>query len=203
MTFTHSTLQRALILICTLFGATQAWSQVDPEWLKSWNEAQESRPDSLSPSGRIASKDEPGTPLIIRGQVLGPDASPMAGVVIHAYHRDAAGREFGTREEALTTWDLQGWVETDADGRFEFQTIRPAPDNLGREAAHIHFTLVSQDYGRQWAPKVFFADDPLVTERARRRSEAAGDFSWVREVRTIDSVQHVEVQFRLKEKSDF
>lgn len=183
--------------------STAAWSQADPEWLKSWNEAQETRPATLAASGRIAAEDEPGTSFIIHGRVFGPDGKPMSGVVVHAYHRDAAGYEFGAKDKALTTWALQGWAETDAEGRFEFQTIRPAPDHLGREAAHIHFTLQSETFGRQWAPTVFLADDPKVTKRQRRRSDAAGEYSWVREVRTTDGIQHVEVRFRLKEKADF
>lgn len=158
---------------------------------------------TMTSIGRIASENEPGIPFIIHGWVFGPDGTSAGGVVVHAYHRDRDGFEFGPNDNSLTTWKLQGWVETDAEGRFEFQTIRPAPDHLGREGSHIHFTLESVDFGRQWAPTVFLSDDPLVTADQRRRSKEAGEFGWVREVQTADGVQHVDVRIRLKEKADF
>ena len=187
-------------LFCTPF---QAECQADPEWLRSWNEANESRPPKLNWRGRIASKDEPGQPFIIRAQVLQPDGSPAAGVVVHAYHRDRDGFDFGPKDKALTTWRLQGWVQTDTQGRFEFHTIRPAPDHLGREGAHIHITTVSRKYGRQWAPTVYLADDPLVKAEEHQRSEKAGQFAWVRNVELRDGIQYIDHKIRLREKADF
>ena len=192
-----------LIFAGMTFTATESRGQADPSWLKSWNEAQESRPVTMASSGRIASEHEPGIPLIIHGRVFRPDGTPAGGVVVHAYHRDHDGFDFGPDDNSVTTWRLQGWLETDAEGRFEFQTIRPAPDHLGREGAHIHFTLETSELGRQWAPTVFLSDDPQVTADQRRRSKDAGDFAWVRDVRSTDGVQHVDVRIRLKEKADF
>jgi protocatechuate 3,4-dioxygenase, beta subunit len=202
-------MSRRLIPIC-VFVATFACSpgaslaQADPFWLRSWNEAQRSRPLTIASHGRIAAKDERGTPLVVHGKIVGPDGhTPAKDVVVHAYHRDRDGFDFGPNDAALTTWRLQGWVKTDAEGRFEFQTIRPAHDYLGREGSHIHFTLESQDFGRQWAPTLFFADDSLVTERQRRQSTEAGEFGGVRKIVAVGDTQHVEVRIRLKEKADF
>lgn len=203
MNMKRITLVGALILVGAACAPTESHSQADPEWLKSWNEAQESRPATIASIGRIAAKDEPGTPLIIQGQVFKPDGTSAAGVVVHAYHRDNDGMDFGPNDDSLTTWRLQGWARTDAEGRFEFHTIRPAPDHLGREGAHIHLTLASDDYGRQWAPTVYLADDPQVSSDQRRRSKEAGEFAWVREVETKSGVQHISVMIRLKEKGDF
>ncbi len=203
MKIQHTALFSVLILTATTFTANESRGQADPAWLRSWNEAQEDRPVTMTSTGRIASENEPGIPLIIQGRLFRPDGTSAGGVVVHAYHRDRDGFEFGPNDNSLTTWKLQGWVETDAEGRFEFKTIRPAPDHLGREGSHIHFTLESVDFGRQWAPKVFLSDDPLVTADQRRRSKEAGEFGWVREVQTADGVQHVDVRIRLKEKADF
>jgi len=178
-------------------------AQVDPAWLKSWIEARQAKPEVVHAHGRMVSKEEPGIPLVILGQVRAPDASAAAGVLVHAYQRDHHGFELGQNDRALSTWRLNGWAQTDAGGRFEFETVRPAADHLGREAAHIHFTLESEKFGRQWAPKVFFADDPMVTKRQRRESEQAGEYGAVREVRTEDGVQYVGVLLRLKEEADF
>ena len=190
-------------LIGTMLPVTHSWAQVDPEWLKSWQTALESRPNALTSQGRIASENEPGVPLIIDGQIFGPDGEVAKDIVVHAYHRDDKGFEFGSQDRPLATWRLQGWVKTDAQGRFELQTIRPAADHMGREGAHIHFTIESDDYGRQWAQKIFFADDPLVTEAQKRRSAEAGEFAWVKTAQKIDGVLRVEIKIKLKDKGDF
>jgi protocatechuate 3,4-dioxygenase, beta subunit len=123
--------------------------------------------------------------------------------VVHAYHRDHEGFDFGANDRELTTWRLQGWVITDDRGRFEFQTIRPAPDHMGRGGAHVHFTLESQKFGRQWAPTVYFSDDPLIPKGTREESASAGDFGWVRDVEVVNGVQRIHVKVQLKEKADF
>ncbi|MEM1271462.1 MAG: hypothetical protein AAGI08_15565, partial [Bacteroidota bacterium] len=177
-------IKRTLIVfvLCFLTWAcrpAESTGQVDPDWLRSWNEAVEQRPKTLTSQSRIAAKREPGTPFSIRGQVVGPSGEALGGVMVHAYHRDEAGFDFGDRDNELTTWRLQGWAVTDEAGWFEFATVRPGTDHLGREAAHVHFTLVSETYGRQWAPKVSLGDDPLVTDAQRQRSRDAGDFATV------------------------
>jgi protocatechuate 3,4-dioxygenase beta subunit len=158
----------------------------------------------MTSSGRIAPAGEPGIPLQISGMVVEPDGrTPAEGVVVHAYHRDQRGFDFGLNDRELTTWRLQGWVRTDARGRFEFRTIRPAPDHLGREGAHVHFTVESAKFGRQWAPTVFFSDDPRVTAKMREQSAAAGEFGWVRDITVANGVQRIDVKIRLKKERDF
>lgn len=193
----------AIVFFAMLSTGSQSWAQVDPAWLRAWNEALENQPQEITSTGRIASEAEPGVPFVIRGVLVEPNGAPAAGVLIHAYQRDRDGLEFGPEDNPLTTWRLNGWARSDADGRFEFKTIRPAPDNLGREAAHIHFTLVSQEYGRQWAQKVFLGDDPLVPVRERGSSEKAGEFGWVKEPQEKGGVQSIEIKIRLNAKADF
>jgi protocatechuate 3,4-dioxygenase, beta subunit len=184
--------------------STDGLGQADPFWLRSWNEAQKTRPAEMSASARIASESEPGTPLIIHGVIVEPDGgTPARGVVVHAYHRDQNGFDFGANDSALSTWRLQGWAKTDDAGRFEFKTIRPAPDNMNREGSHVHFTLETEAYGHQWAHMVFLADDRRVTARQREQSAAAGEFAWVKQPRIINGVQHMDVRIRLKGKADF
>jgi protocatechuate 3,4-dioxygenase, beta subunit len=199
-------LRNAAYVFCLIGALTtrESQAQADPFWLKSWDEAQHSRPDQLTSHGRIATAAEPGTPLVIRGQVFKPDGrTPAPDVVVHAYHRDQEGFDFGPKDRALTTWRLQGWVRTDDNGRFEFRTIRPAPDHMGRDAAHVHFTLVSAEFGRQWAPTVYFSDDPPRLADGLAQSAAAGEFGWVRPVRRAGETQEMELKIRLKEKGEF
>jgi protocatechuate 3,4-dioxygenase, beta subunit len=195
-----------VVALALLLGAMSAVciAQVDPFWMRSWNEAQKSRPPELHATARIAPESEPGTPLIIHGVVVEPDGrTPARGVVVHAYHRDQKGFDFGANDSASSTWRLQGWAKTDDAGRFEFKTIRPAPDNMDREGAHVHFTLEAGTRGRQWAHMVFLADDRRVTARQREQSAAAGEFAWVKQPRIINGVQSMDVRIRLKEEADF
>ena len=196
-------LRMILVLAVMALASTESRGQADPDWLKSWNEAQAKRPATMTSRVKIGAEDEPGIPLIIRGKVLESNGTPASGVVVHAYHRDSEGLDFGPNDNTLITWRLQGWVQTDPEGQFEIETIRPAPDHLGREGSHIHFTLDSHQFGRQWAPTVYLADDPRVTEELRQRSKEAGHLGWVRDVNIADGVQHINVNFRLKESADF
>jgi protocatechuate 3,4-dioxygenase beta subunit len=194
----------SILVLAGVLASRECLGQADPFWLRSWNEAQQTRPERMSSTGRIASATEPGIPLTIAGQVLEPDGrTPAPGVVVHAYHRDQDGFDFGPDDLALATWRLQGWAKTDIEGRFTFMTIRPAPDHLGREGAHVHFTLESPRFGRQWAHTIYFAEDPLISKATRKQSADAGEYGWVRDVVVVDGIQRAHVKFRLKSKADF
>lgn len=175
----------------------------DPVWLRHWEEAQKTRPAELGPEARIASEAEPGTPFVIEGLLLDPDGNPLGGAVVHAYHRDVQGFDFGEGDRTTATWRLQGFARTSVRGEFRFTTIRPGPDHLGREAAHVHLTVESEDFGRQWAPTVYLADDPLITDEQRRRSAARGELGAVREVVEKDGAQSIFVKIRLRREADF
>lgn len=194
---------RVIVFFISLLFAGESCAKVDPFWLSSWNEAVSLKPSKLKSISRIANKNELGTKLIIHGKVSNPDGSPSGSVVVHAYHRDNDGYDFGLKDKELTTWRLQGWAITDAGGRFTFHTIRPAHDFLSREGAHIHFTTISQKFGRQWAPTVFFANDPMLTKELKARSKEAEPFGFIKDVTFTEDEQEIHVTIKLKRKTDF
>lgn len=187
---------RALLLLL-LASAVHAQ---DAEWLRTWTEAQRHRPASIASAARIAAPEEPGTPLLIRGRVYQRDGrTPAPNVVVFAYHTDAKGLYNGSR----TGWRLRGWAKSDANGRFEFRTIRPGSYPGTRILAHVHMTVEGPNLPRRWAPELNFLDDPFVTASAKERSEAEGTFGSVRPVTVRNGVQSVEFNIRVEEEGRF
>ena len=73
---------------------------------------------------------------------------------------------------------------TDAEGRYEFMTIKPGPYPWGNHynawrPAHIHFSLLGRAFAQRLVTQMYFPGDPFfpydpifnsVTRRARRAS---------------------------------
>ena len=124
--------------------------------------------------------DEPGDPLVISGTVRDPAGKPVAGALVTVFHTDAKGlyspRDAQTKRMDEPNSRLFAFVETGADGRYEFRTVRPGGypfplKNLtGDEAlvpAHIHFGVTApgfESFGCGHANcQIVFADDPRMT----------------------------------------
>ncbi|PKG97986.1 hypothetical protein [Paraglaciecola sp. MB-3u-78] len=92
------------------------------------------------------SQDEPGIPLVEHGQIFKPNGREVANnTLVHLYHRDHAGFDFGLNDNESSTWRLQGWAKTDAQGKFEFHTIGLAPDHIARESDKHHLHISDRD----------------------------------------------------------
>lgn len=111
----------------------------DVEYQRAVERAQKERPASLTSSARIAATSEPGSPLTIRGQLLGVNGSPAADAIVFGYHTDREGL-YDRRENGPHSWRLRGWVKTDKEGRFTFETIRPGSYPNSNNPPHVHFT---------------------------------------------------------------
>ena len=137
----------------------------------------EGRPAALGSVARIAPPGENGEPLILSGTVRRPDGSPAPGIVVYAYHTDAAGlypadpRAGGTA--SARHGRLRGFVRTDPEGSFRFETIRPAGYPGTAIPQHIHLHVVEPGRCTYWIDDVVFADDPRLTA-AQRRSHDHG-----------------------------
>jgi protocatechuate 3,4-dioxygenase beta subunit len=187
-----------LSLVAPAFLIDRAGEAVtqDLEYLQALERAQRDRPRTLSASGRIAPAAEPGTPLVIHGRVFRADGATAApGIIVFAYHTDAAGH-YDAPSAGAHSWRLRGWVMTDADGRFEFTTIRPAPYPGRSTAAHVHFSIEGPGVPRQTAG-LLFDGDPLLTDAERQESAKAGRFGTVRPVENRGGVQHVTLDIRI------
>jgi protocatechuate 3,4-dioxygenase beta subunit len=164
----------------------------DLEFIAALERAQRERPAHLASTARIAPESEPGDPLVVHGRAVAEDGeTPLPGAVVFAYHTDREGH-YDRRDAGPHSWRLKGWALTDASGRFEFRTIRPAPYPNRNTPAHIHLNIFVPRGRRYWADGLVFEDDPLVP---------AGDRATACRVRHENGVQHVDFVFRLREKN--
>src|SRR4029078_7935564 len=146
---------------------------------------------------RIAPPSEPGIPLVVRGRAVAEDGTtPLSSAIVFAYHTDKDGH-YDRPGSAAHCWRLKGWARTDADGRFEFATIRPGAYPNRQVAQHIHLNIFLADGRRYWAAGLEFDDDQLVPEQSRAQSKERGVFGAVGHVRRKGAAQIVDFNFRL------
>lgn len=179
----------------TPFVTRRARAQ-DVEFIRALERAQQQRPPNVMSSARIAPASEAGTPLVIHGRLFAADRrTAVPGAIVFAYHTDREGL-YDRPGTAPHSWRLRGWARTDAEGRFQFDTIRPGAYPGRNAPAHVHFSVFNGSE-RFHAGELQFDDDPIVTESQRSRSRDRGAFGEVRPVRREGNVEHVEVALLL------
>jgi protocatechuate 3,4-dioxygenase beta subunit len=125
----------------------------------------EGMPAAPSWSARIAPEDEPGEPMRIDGVVRNRAGEPVAGVIVYAYHTDHRG--YYPRAENQHG-RLRGWARTDEEGRYRFDTIRPAGYPDTRLPQHVHMHIIEPGRGTYWIGDINFDDDPRMTAALRQ-----------------------------------
>ncbi|MGC1303998.1 MAG: protocatechuate 3,4-dioxygenase subunit beta [Caulobacteraceae bacterium] len=117
-------------------------------------------------------KGEPiGQRILVSGRVLGEDRRPVANTVVEIWQCNAAGRYIHVNDQ----WDAPidpnftgaGRVVTDADGRYQFVTIKPGAYPWGNHKnawrpAHIHLSLLGPAFATRLVTQLYFPDDPLI-----------------------------------------
>jgi catechol 1,2-dioxygenase len=90
---------------------------------------------------------EKGDVLVISGSVVARNGRPLAGALLEIWQASADGRydnDDPDNPPAKNVFHLRGRLKTDEKGRYEFETVRPAPYSIGQgryRPAHIHLKI--------------------------------------------------------------
>jgi catechol 1,2-dioxygenase len=117
--------------------------------------------------------DEPGDVLVFSGTVTATDGTPLAGALVDVWQDNGIG-EYSHFHPGVPEHNLRGRLLTDAEGRFELETILPVAYSiptdgavgqllaaLGRDAfrpAHVHFK-VTHETASPLTTQIYFAGD--------------------------------------------
>lgn len=138
----------------------------------------ERNPLALSSSVTLAGPDEPGQRMRLSGRVFAVDGvTPVQDVVIYAHHTNAEGLYAnGTPESEWSRRNgrLRGWVRTDAEGRYAFDTIKPAPYPDMTLPAHVHLYLKEPGRRAYYIDDVVFDGEFRVDAAYRAAQEFRG-----------------------------
>ena len=194
---------RTALVAFIVLAATSISTAQDREFVRAYERAQAGKPADVGSVSRIASASEPGSPLVIDGRLNHTDGrTPAPGITVFAYQTDAAG-VYDEPSKGPHSWRLKGWAVTDAEGRFQFRTIRPASYPNATVPQHVHLHIEGPNVPRRWTTELEFADDPKVSTRDREASRLAGRFGGVRPVTRRNGVDYVEINLRIENRGLF
>lgn len=131
-----------------------------------------------APTGKtlLVPRGEPGEPLRVEARVVA-DGKPVDDALVYAYQTSSRGwYAAGAPHVSGNSGDykharLFAHCRTDAQGRFELASVRPAGYPRSDLPAHIH--LVIEGAGRERVTEIRFSDDPRLTPAQIEESERA------------------------------
>ncbi|BDR09560.1 protocatechuate 3,4-dioxygenase [Comamonas thiooxydans] len=131
----------------------------------------------LLPNGaNIASEETGGSPLFVRGKVVSTDGKPIAGARVETWQA-APGGLYENQDPEQDDMNLRAVFETDANGRFWFESVRPSGYGVpidgpcgellalqGRNhmrPAHLHFIAIASGH-KVLTTQIFDSRDPFA-----------------------------------------
>ena len=140
-----------------------------------------------------------GQRIIVAGRVVDEDGRPLRDALVEVWQANAGGRYWHVKDDHPAPLDPNftgaGRAVTDADGRYQFTTIKPGAypwrnhDNAWRPA-HIHFSIFGTAFRTRLVTQMYFPDDPMFPydpifqsirdERARQRLVSRFDLQLTR-----------------------
>lgn len=125
----------------------------------------------------LSNETDKGEPVKIRGTVYKADGkTPAPNTLIYLYHTDFEGY-YGRKPNEHKHGRYRGWMLTNPDGTFAFNTIKPAPYPENRFAAHIHMTVTTETATEDWIDSILFEGDRLISAGERSNAGKRGGFN--------------------------
>lgn len=142
---------------------------------------------SLGHTARLYRDAQDGQRLQLTGRVLTTDGAAASDVVIYVHHTNARGLYADGTDD--TIWSrrhgrFRGWVRTGQDGRYSFETVKPAPYPTNTMPAHIHLFIGEPGHPPYYIDDVVFDGEFGVDQAYRARQELRGGSGLVRLERT-------------------
>jgi protocatechuate 3,4-dioxygenase, beta subunit len=126
--------------------------------------------DTLSIPSKIkmVADSEPGERMTISGTIyLSDGKTPAKNAILSVWHTDSKGFYIagggGAGEEHPR---IRGRMKTGSDGKYEFQTIRPAPYPNNSTPAHVHGHVSAPNFP-EYPIIYYFEGDNLITVQNR------------------------------------
>ena len=130
--------------------------------------------ETVSPGDADLTRQHAGEPLgeriVVRGRVLDEGGRPLPDTLVEVWQANAAGRyvHVGDQHDAPLDPNFSGAgrIVTDADGAYQFITIKPGAYPWGNHhnawrPAHIHFSLLGSSFLSRLVTQMYFPGDPL------------------------------------------
>lgn len=112
-----------------------------------------------------------GERIVLGGRVLDENLAPVSGTLVEIWQANAAGRYAHRVDQHDAPLDPNffgaGRGVTDAEGRYNFRTIKPGAypwgnhDNAWRPN-HIHFSVMGPAIATRLVTQMYFPGDPLL-----------------------------------------
>lgn len=172
-------MRAAVWLMATMLLASTAWSQdQEAEVIPSAFQGPKYIAPANAPSQAvIAGRDERGERIIVTGRAL-DQGQPVADVSVYVFHADAAGLYNTEGRNSEDNARLFVALRTDAEGRYHYETIRPA--RVDGQAARVRHIVNAPGYRPRFCD-LWFGDDPiLVKGRDADASGSSGQPTFVR-----------------------
>ena len=112
-----------------------------------------------------------GERIVVAGRVLDEDGRPVPNTLLEIWQANAAGRYIHLTDQHDAPIDPNffggGRCVTDAEGRYQFKTIKPGAYPWGNHhnawrPNHIHFSLFGPSFVTRLVTQMYFPGDPLL-----------------------------------------
>lgn len=112
-----------------------------------------------------------GERVIMHGRVIDQSGRPVPGILLEIWQANAGGRYRHKKDSYLAPLDPNfggcGRTVTNAEGRYEFLTIRPGaypwPNGVNDwRPSHIHISVFGHGFAQRLITQMYFEGDPLI-----------------------------------------